>query len=69
MRTLARRLGETLQPALDALETLGKYVPGHEEIDRQFAANCEDPPGGGLRNGLRELAAHAKESRDAELER
>ena len=68
-RTLARRLGETLQPALDALETLGKYVPNHEEIDKKFVAKYEDPPGGGLRNGLREMAAHAKKSRDEEQKR
>lgn len=69
VKMLARRLGETLQPALNALETLGKYVPDHEEIDEQFAATYEDPPVGGFRKDLGEMAAHAKQSKDAEQER
>lgn len=68
VRTMARRLGETLEPALAALEALDDYVPDHEEIDRRLEATHEGVPPEGWRQDLRDMARLAKESKDAETQ-
>ena len=57
-RLLAKRLGETLSPALDALAALESAVPGHAQLD-QRAKDSYKIEGGDLRKALQDMATIA----------